>query len=163
MRIKYSALTETSFRQRGVSLIELMVFVVVVAIGLGALLSVFNQSVMQSVDPVIQTKALEKGQALMEEILTRKFDENTPTGGVPACDSVDGVACLGISPDGDYDDIGDYHGFTDTDDAGFTVTAAVTAAGADLGIPATQARLIQLTVTAPAGKSVVISAYKANF
>src|SRR5688572_1380949 len=70
----------SSYVQSGVTLIETIIFIVVVSIGLGALLMVFNQSVVKSVDPVIRIKALEKGQALMDEILARKFAENTPTG-----------------------------------------------------------------------------------
>lgn len=149
--------------QGGVSLIELVVFIVVVSIGLTTLLLVFNQSIGQSVDPAVRIKALEKGQALMEEILARKFDENTPTGGVPACDSSEGEPCAGILSDTGFDDVGDYDGYSDASDSGFIITAAVSIAGSDLGLPAAQARLIQITITMPGDQAVVLSAYKVNF
>lgn len=150
-------------RQCGVSLIELVVFIIVVSIGLVTLLQVFNQSVTQSVDPAVRVIALEKAQALMEEILARKFDENTPTGGIPACDSAEGEPCAGIASDTDFDDVGDYDGYTDTSDPRFNVSVDVALAGADLGLPAAQARRVQLTVTMPGENALTLSAYKVNF
>lgn len=147
----------------GLSLVETIVFIVVISIALTTLVQVFNQSVVQSVDPIIRIKALEKGQALLDEILARKFDENTPTGGVPACDSSEGAACLGITPDSDYDDVGDYNGYTDNSDTGFAVSVSVSNAGADLGLPANQARLITVSVSMADGNVSVLSAYKVNF
>lgn len=149
--------------QRGVSLIELVVFIVVVSIGLGAVLSVFSQSVVRSVDPVVRVKALEKAQSLMDEILARKFDENTPTGGVPACDSIQGTPCAGIVADAGYDDVGDYHGYSDTTDSAFHVSAEVIAAGEHLGLAASRARLIRITVAIPGAEEITLAAYKVNF
>ena len=149
--------------QSGFTLMEVIVFIVVVAVAMGALLAVFNNSVVNSVDPAVRIKALEKGQALLDEILARKFDENTPTGGVPACDSSGGSACAGIAPDGDFDDVGDYHGYSDTSDARFPVTVSVTQAGADLGLAANRARLITVSVAMPGGPGLTLSAYKVNF
>lgn len=147
----------------GVTLIEMMVFIVVVSIALGALLQVFNGSVMQTVDPLVRIKSLEKAQALMDQILVRKFDENTPTGGIPACGSSDGIACLGITADSDYDDVGDYNGYSDNSDAGFPVAVSVVEAGTDLGLLNAQARRITVVISMPDGKSVTLSSYKANF
>lgn len=163
MRIKTLSSGLSIRDQTGLSLIELIVFIVVIAVGLSSLLMVFNQSVVTSVDPVVRIKALEKGQALMDEILARKFDENTPTGGVPACDTSSGPACLGIVADSDYDDVGDYNGYSDNSEPGFSVSAQVTAAGSDLGLPQTQARLIRLSITMPGAKTLMLSAYKVNF
>jgi MSHA pilin protein MshD len=159
---KWCGITGLS-RQLGVTLIEVIVFIVVVSVGLGALLIVFNQSVVNSVDPIVRVKALEKGQALMDEILARKFAENSPTGGVPACDSAEGDACAAISSDAQFDDVGDYHGYTDNSDVRFPVSVTVQAAGTDLGIANGQARRITLSVGMPGGNSLTLSAYKVNF
>lgn len=159
-------LTSTSVARRaqaGVSLLELVVFIVVVSVGLSTLLMVFNNSVVRSSDPAINIKALETAQALMDEILARKFDENTPTGGVPACDSIDGAPCLGVTSDNDFDDVGDYHAYSDNSDPNFSITVEVVAAGADLALPAARARLIRLTVAMPGGREMFLSAYKVNF
>ncbi len=155
--------TLKGFRQRGFSLIETIVFIVIVSIGLGATLLVFNQSVVQSVDPAVRVKALARAQALMDVILARKFDENTPTGGVPACDSTDGVACAGIVADADYDDVGDYNGFVDSSDPLYPVSVNVVSAGSEIGLVDSAARRIDIGVSMPDGNALLLSAYKVNF
>lgn len=149
--------------QCGFTLVEVIVFIVVVAIAMGALLAVFNDSVVNSVDPAVRIKALEKAQATLDDILARKFDENTPTGGVPACDSLKGLPCSGVSPDGDFDDVGDYHGYVDNSDARFPLSVSVTLAGDDLGLASAQAKLISVNVAMPGGSTLTLSAYKVNF
>lgn len=153
----------------GVTLVETIVFLVVVSVALVALVRVFSQGVV-SLGPdgdvrapdVVRVRALELAQAKMDEILARKFDENTPTGGVPACNSVGGGGCLGIAPDGEYDDVGDYHGHNDSSNPYHTVSVTVTEATAP-GFPAVPARLITVSVSLTAGDTLVLSAYKANF
>lgn len=162
MRTEKSRILQIA-RQSGVTLIETIVFIVVVSIGLGAVLMVFNQSVINSVDPVVRIKALEKGQSLMDEILARKFAENSPTGGLPACDTADGEACAPITADVDYDDVGDYHGYTDNSDAGFPVSVSVTSVGAELGLANNLAKRITVSVGMPDGNALILSAYKVNF
>ena len=149
--------------QRGVTLIETIVFIVVVSIALVALVKVFSASVINSVDPVVRVRALELAQAQLDEILARKFDENTPTGGVPACDSASGVACAGIVADADYDDVGDFNNYTNNSYPNYSITVDVNNAGADLGLSVTQARLISVHVGMPGGDSLTLSSYKVNF
>ncbi|MEY4590982.1 MAG: hypothetical protein RL497_3058 [Pseudomonadota bacterium] len=151
----YPALRAMSY---GFTLVELLFFLVVVAIGLGGLLKVFNEAVLHSVDPVVRVKAVEKTQALLDEILSRKFAANTPTGGYPPCS-----ACTGISADSGYDDVGDYNGYSDTSDTGLSISAAVINAGAELGITNTNARRITVTTVMSDGSRVVLSAYKLNY
>jgi MSHA pilin protein MshD len=163
MRTDNSTLRGNSFAsERGVTLIELLIFLVIISVALVALLSVFSLQVTHSVDPVARVKAMEKGQALLDEILSRKFDENTPTGGVPACDSVSGPACAGLVADGDFDDVSDYVNYVDPDSS-YTATVQVTEAGNDLNIPNHQARLITVAVDVPGGDVVRLSAYRVNF
>lgn len=142
---------------------------VIMAAALTGLISVFSNFVVGASDPLVRVRALELAQAQLDEILARKFDENSPAGGVPACGSSAGVACLGISPDGDYDDVGDYNGYSTTSFSPYTINVSVSNAGADLGLAANAARLIQVTVSTPAtsgsnaGSPVILSAYKVNF
>lgn len=147
----------------GVTLIETMVFLVVVSIALVALVRVYTSAVTNSVDPVVRVRALELAQAQIDEILSRKFDENTPTSGVPACDSTAGVACLGIVGDGDYDDVGDYNGFVNNSDPNHTLTVSVISAGDEIGLPLNQARRITVSTTISGASDLVLSAYKTNF
>jgi MSHA pilin protein MshD len=138
--------------------VELLFFLVVVAIGLGGLLKVFNDAVLHSVDPVLRVKAVEKNQALLDEILSRKFAEDTPTGGYPPCTS-----CAAISTDSGYDDVGDYNGYSDATDTGLTTSVVVVNAGTELGITNTNARRITVTTLMGDGSKVILSAYKLNY
>lgn len=157
--------------QKGATLIEIVVFIVILGVALAATLKVFNDSVVRANDPLIRVRALELAQAQLDDILSRKFDENTPTGGVPACDSAASGApsCAGIVPDGDFDDVGDFQGFEDLSHTGYRIFVSVEEAGTDLGIPESQARLITVQVSTPAtsagasGIALTLAAYKVNF
>ena len=148
---------------RGVSLIETVVFLAVISLALVALLNVYTFAVSNSVDPSLRARALAVAQAKLDEILARKFDENTPTGGIPACDSPGGQACLGIAPDADFDDVGDFDGQVDTGDPVHTLVVSVVDAGDEVGVPTTQARRITVTATVSGADSLVVSVYKTNF
>jgi MSHA pilin protein MshD len=121
---------------------------------------------VNSADPLIRVRALECAQAKLDEVTARKFDENSPTGGVPACGSAEAaaVACAGIVADAGFDDIGDYNGqnFVDGD---CDVTVSVIGEGTDLGLAddANLVRLISVTSTTPDGNTVVLSAYHTNY
>lgn len=67
-----------SSRQRGMTLIELIVFIVVVSVGLAGVLSVFNIAVRSSADPLITKQALAVADSLLEEILLKDFCDPTP-------------------------------------------------------------------------------------
>lgn len=160
---KRRGITSISARSRaGFTLIETVVFIVVVSIGLGAVLTVFNQFVVQSVDPLMRITALEKGQAMLDDILAQKFDDNTPAGGVPACGSAGGGPCAGIRSTGVLNSVGGYHGYSETDENDYHMSATVVEAGNDLGLSPEHARLITVTVTMPIGGAIHLSAYKVN-
>lgn len=150
---------------RGFTLIELVAFMVVVSVALVALMRVYTLAAQNNVDPVVQMRALECAQAKLDEILARKFDENTPTGGVPACGSGEpgATACAGISPDAGLDDVGDYHNQLDTTKASCRITVQVIEAGAALGLGNTLARRIDVNATSDGGGAARLSAYKVNF
>ena len=104
-------------RQRGFTLIELIVGLVVTAIALAYLTSVFFSAPQRSVEPLLQIRAAELGQSLMDEIITKAYDEVTPLGGMPPCSPC--TAAAGLGPDGgenrsNYDDVDDYHAYCNT-------------------------------------------------
>lgn len=152
-------------KQQGISLIELVVFIAIVGIALVAILNVFNQSIRASVDPMVNIKGIELAQAQLDRVLARKFDANTPTGGVPACESAEpgSVPCAGIMPDAAFDDVGDFNGQVDAPEPGYTVTTQVVDAGTEIGLANAQARRITVLVDLPSGESIQLSAYKVNF
>ena len=84
--------------QRGMTLIELLVFIVVVSLGLAGVLTVFNQVVRHSADPLVAKQALAVADALLEEILLKDFCDPTPQLEVLATLSTGSSAVTGISP-----------------------------------------------------------------
>jgi len=146
----------------GFTLIEMIVFIVVISVALGTFIKVIAAATANSVDPVFKVTALQKAQSQLDAVLARKFDESTPVGGIPACDTLLGVPCSGITSDADFDDVGDFNGFSQTSGA-YTTTVSVSNAGSQLGISNNAARLITVNVTLPSGDSITLSAYKVNF
>lgn len=152
-------------RERGVTLIEMVVFIVVIAVSLTVFVQALNYFHTRSVDPLVNLRAVECAQAALDRVLARKFDENTPTGGIPACSSAEegSVLCAGISSDADLDDVGDFNGYSDTSLDNCTVTITVVEAGSDLGIPNNQARLVTVQAQSSGGGEAVLSSYRTNF
>lgn len=156
--------------QDGFSLLELLAFMVVIAVGITGMLKIFNQSVVNSVDPILQVRALELAQSQLDEVLARKYDTTTPTGGVPACTACDP---FNAADQGNFDDVDDYAGYSDPAPPypGYTVNVSVQAAGPGAGsgadLPglsnAGAAKLITVTVGMPDGNSYRLSAYRVNF
>jgi MSHA pilin protein MshD len=66
----------------GFTLIELVLTIVI--LGFSAMILIpFFSAITHSPDPVLREKAMALGQAMMDEILAKKWDENTPNGGNP--------------------------------------------------------------------------------
>lgn len=140
--------------QNGVSLIEMIVFIIVVGIASSALFVTYNYSLLHNTNPLIQVRALELAQAKLDEVLALKYDANTPTGGIPACGTPTGLACNN-TPDANMNDVDDFHGVSDTPYTGYTRSVTVTSAN--------DFKLVTVTVTAPKSFSVTLAAYRANF
>jgi MSHA pilin protein MshD len=135
----------------GVSLIELIVFIVVVSIALLALVGVYRQATINNVDPIIRLRALEAAQSKLDEILALKYSESTPTGGVPAC------SVCNDTPDANMNDVDDYRNWSDTPHVGYTRSVSVvTNAGNTI-------KLITVSVTSPTGEAILLAAERANF
>lgn len=68
-------------RCRGFTLVETIIFIVVVSIAVLGVTMLFSQSVRHSYQPLERQKAVALASGYMEEILRKKWDENTPLGG----------------------------------------------------------------------------------
>ena len=79
--------------QNGLSLIEAIIFILILAIALGAIISVYIYTTRHSANTMLTLKTVELSQALMDEILSKAYDDNTPNGG--GC--VDGYASTSCS------------------------------------------------------------------
>lgn len=128
-------------KKNGFTLIELIITIIIM--GFAALIIIpYFAAVTQSPDPVLREKAIALGQAMMDEILAKRWDENTPNGGGPICTSEStnatarpsiSVTCDFTGPSGtlastigreagelagahqraNWDDVDDYHGLTE--------------------------------------------------
>ena len=154
----------------GVTLIELIAFIVVVGVSVVAIGSVFQHSVIRVQDPIIHSQLISMAQAQLDETMSRRYDENTPTGGIPAC-GTSGTTCAGLGLDAGeliadintLDDIDDFNGYQDIPQSGYSRQVLVVYAGADFGVAPEHAKRITVTVTSPQGRSVNLSVYRFNF
>lgn len=163
MRIKKIIFSGEMKFQQGVSLIELIVFLIVIAIASTALFKVYMYSAMRNADPIIQVRALELAQAKLDEVIALKYDENTPTGGIPACGATGSLSACNNTPDVNMNDVDDFNGVSDTpystvvNGVTYSYTRSVTVTTAN------NIKLVTVTVAAPKGVSVTLAAERANF
>ena len=150
----------TNKRQTGISLVELIMFIVIVSIALAGVIGVLNMNTSHSADPMVRKQAMAIAESLLEEIEHKEFSK--PAGGftgpfTPVNRSL-------------FDTASDYNNFATNgifsiDNApivgleGYSV--AVTVAGSALGaIPASDSLLITVTVTGPDGLPIIMNGYR---
>lgn len=68
----------------GFTLTELVITIVILG-AVSLILIPFVNSIVHSPDPMIRQRAVALGQALMDEIMAKRWDENTPVGAGPIC------------------------------------------------------------------------------
>lgn len=102
-------------RQHGFTLIELIIGVVVLAFALSLVATLIFPQAIRSAEPVLQVRAANLAQALVEEIQGKSFDENSDrSGGSMRCGESGAPACSTIlGPESEsrdrFDDVDDYH------------------------------------------------------
>ncbi|MBV1919345.1 MAG: hypothetical protein KUG73_01580, partial [Pseudomonadales bacterium] len=156
-----------------------------ISIALAAILGVFSSSMSRSADPMWRNKAIKLAQLYLDEVLSKKYDENTPVGGVPAAGS-GGVgvpaltACVSLGPEAGetrstYDDVDDYDGLTDSPPVAvngaldgsygnYAVSVVVICDGTAVSVNGNQhAKKIKVTVTPPAQGAMDFYTYKGNY
>jgi MSHA pilin protein MshD len=100
-------------KNRGFTLIEIVMGIVLLAIIMPGVMFYFIQGVKDSAVPQIRTTAIFLAEALMEEIMSKEWDEGT------AIDSICNNASATLGVDGGesragYDDIDDFEGLDNT-------------------------------------------------
>lgn len=142
--------------QRGFTLIELIIFIVVVGAGLAGILSVMNQVVRHSADPMLTKQAAALADSVLEEVLQKAFADPDGTN-------------VGETDRSNWDNVDDFNSATQAafglppNLAGYAVAVAVTDGSAALG-GVVQARRVTVTVTINAtGDSIALTGYRANY
>jgi MSHA pilin protein MshD len=166
-------------KTRGFTLIEVILFVVVVSVGLAGLLLVFSTGVKNSADPMIRKQAMLIAEATLNEVMQKSFQND-------AADSSNSSSTLGCTPTTtpactanswvsrpNYNDVDDFNGFFQTGirqiDGSTAISGLesyslnISVAGSALGaISSANAKRITVTVNG-GGQTVSLSSYRTNY
>lgn len=155
-------------KQRGISLIELIIFIVIISVALTGILLVMNQVTRHSADPLIRKQAIAAAESLLEEIELQDFI------------SASGVtnAVTQANRASEYHIVTDYNGFGFPQGLTgiYPVSGVVPIAGLENyntsvtiapealnGIAAASAVRITVTVTTPQGEAIAIDGYRTAY
>lgn len=173
-------------RQAGFTLIEVVIVVVLLGIMMAGMTQVFVSTIGRSHEPALRQKALAAAEAVMDEIVHKAWDDNTPLGGgcvasgsgagSGACSGGPAAAGIGTEEAGraDYDDVDDYDTVRDQSpprDAedqvmngydGFSLSVFVDQIADWNGIPAGDVKRVRVQVTTPTQETITLTAYRVN-
>jgi MSHA pilin protein MshD len=172
-------------RERGLTLLEQILFIVIIGIAAAGIVSVIGYATRASVDPMIQKQALSIAEALLEEAQLMPFtycDPDDPNAAgadsAAACATAEGIGAEGgesrtVGPLY-FDNVSDYHGLAVSpvsDIAGNAIAglsgyaATITVANQGYGgVPAADALLITVTVTHPnLDPSISLHGYRVRY
>lgn len=139
-------------RQSGFTLVELVLFIVILSVGVAGILLVMNTVVASSADPMVRKQALALADSILEEILQKEYADP------------DGVS--DETSRATFDDVDDYNGktnstFTDLPSslASYLITIVVDAPAPLNGVTAKRVR-----VTVSHGtESITLTGYRGNY
>lgn len=150
--------------QHGVSLIEAVMFIVVVSVALVAVLKAFDIANQGSADPILRRQSLSIAQSLLDEVSLKDFANPSPGGY---------AGPYNAATRSQFDDVMDYNGLTlagISDLSGTAVTglsgyrAVVAVVAAAFGsVPSTAGYRISVTVTDPSGAQLALEGYRASY
>ena len=177
-----------SHSQTGLSLIELIMFVVIVSVGVAGILMAFNLTTQKSADPQVRKQMLVVAEALLEEVQFKPFticDPDDPNAALVT--TVTSANCIGATggPNDEsklplsfeagetratYDNVSDYNGLSlspasdinGTQLIGYAATVSVTQQQLEAGIPLDASLRITVTVT-HGGDSLSLSSYRLRY
>lgn len=178
----------TKREQTGVTLIELVIFIVIVSLAVAGILAVMNMTIRHSSDPLVRKQAIAVAESLMEEVALHSFTFCDPSD-ANFFTAADNTGCAVAANDqstlvwqagesrynnaNPYDNVADYNGFTMTGITGIDGTAiaelanynaavAITNVGATFGLGATEVLQIVVTVTSGA-ESVSVTSFRFRY
>lgn len=139
--------------QTGFTLVELIVFIVVVSAGLAGILSVMNTTVKSSADPMVRKQAISLAESVLEEVLQKSY-----------ADPDDTPAVVEASRDL-WDNVDDYNGKTQ---GAFSFPPSLSAYSLAIGVAddsttlGIAAKKVTVTVTRGA-ESITLTGYRTNY
>lgn len=151
-------------RQRGVSLIELIMFIVIISTALVGIMSVMNTVTKNSADPMIHKQTLAIAESLLEEIELQDFAAQS--GALNAAVTASNRAAS-------YHIVADYDGFSMTGIStlngsavsalsGYQARVSVVNQALDI-VPSASAVRITVTVTPPKGDTITVIGYRTQY
>jgi len=147
-------------RHRGVTLVELVVAITIVAIAVTTILGAFAAVATRSADAMMQQQAIAIGESYLSEILQRWVVDPNPTTppntGRASWDLVDQYNGLVEAPH-------DQFGNAIASLSSYTVSVSTSQSSALAGVPAAAARRVDITVTYPPSASVILSGYRTRY
>ncbi|HKQ31085.1 MAG TPA: prepilin-type N-terminal cleavage/methylation domain-containing protein [Burkholderiales bacterium] len=160
--------------QRGASLVELIVSIVIISIGLTGIILAINRTAGGSGDPMAQHQSIAVAEAYLDEILSKDFVD--PGGGAETRPTFDDVSdynglvnngCTAVTPTcAGYTCPCDQSGLEITQLRGYVVNVAVTSVAlgpAGNPVPAADAWLVQVAVIGPDGLPMRVSGYRTRY
>ncbi|WP_394560389.1 prepilin-type N-terminal cleavage/methylation domain-containing protein [Aquipseudomonas alcaligenes] len=149
-------------RQRGMTLVELVITIVIVGIAAAALYSAMAAITGRSADPMLRQQSLAIAEAYLEEILLQPF-----------LDPSNAVCPAPPANRSSYDNVCDYNGLNDngardargqaiTSLANYRVQVSVTAQSWDV-LAAANVLYVLVTVTDPAGQQLQLGSYRTRY
>lgn len=170
---------QLSRRQRGFTLIELVIGMIVIGIAIVMITSMLFPQADRAATTLQRVRSSELAHSVMNEIWGKRYDQKTnPNGGVPACNAPTGEVCTAASslgPDGeDRDDFNDVDDYDELDQTQNMLNSSQTYAQAypnyrlNVSVAyldsSTQAqKLITVDVTTPAGEVITYQAVRSNY
>jgi len=155
----------------------MVVVIVILAIALTTVTQLLSQTTVSGAYTYDETMAIELGQSYIAEITSKRYDENSPIGGVPPCGAPSAAVCttsLGLDESesrATYYDVHDYNGLTDAPPLRQNSLGGVEARPGydnfqvDLSVTQSSsvAKKITVTVTQPNDETIDFTVYKTNF
>ena len=156
--------------QRGATLVEVVLFIVIISTALASVLGTLSLTVGRSSDPLVARQALAIAESLLQEVMSQPYTANDLDGGVNAIGPESGESRF--STTSPFDHVDDYHGYAETGiykPDGTAVTglsaynASVTVAAQALdNIPSGEGLLVTVTVTGPGGYTMALRGFRAR-
>lgn len=174
----------------GVSLVELIIFIVIVSVGIAGILMTMNEVTRHSADPMIRKQSLAIAESLLEEVQLMPFTFCDPNDArVEEATASTTAECIGVGvesmgPEGEgryaapqFDNVSDYAGFTmNAGNGGIrdihnTQIPALNGYSAEIrisspglaGIAASETLLIAVTVTGPDNVPLTLEGFRTRY